>query len=207
MTTAPQGGAPAFLNDVDRQAPSVDRLMAIKEKVAALRDKTMEVSDLEERLEKAKAEKLQLETVTLPDMLQAVGMDRFGLEAEGNNPAYDLTIEPLVRANIAAGWEEPKRQAGFAVLEQLGGGSLIQTTVTFEFPKGEYAEAKQFVEDAFDKLGYEGQMKLAVNHNSMASWLKAEVQADPPRVPSPQQLLAIGGFVGKTAKIKKRKER
>jgi hypothetical protein len=40
----------------------------------------------------------------------------------------------------------------------------------------------------------------------MAAWLKAEVSADPPRVPSPAQLQAIGGFVGRTVKIKKRKE-
>lgn len=204
MTTTPQGGPPAFLNDAARQAPSADRLTAIKQKVAELRDKTMEVTDLEERLEKAKADKLALETVTLPEMLQAVGMDKFGLEAEGNNPAYDLTIEPLVRANIAASWDEPKRQAGFAVLEQLGGASLITTTVVFEFPKGEHADAKQFVEDAFDKLGYEGQMKLATNHNSLASWLKEEVKQG--KAPTPQQLQAIGGFVGKTAKIKRRKE-
>ena len=41
----------------------------------------------------------------------------------------------------------------------------------------------------------------------MASWLKAEVNADPPRVPTPSQLEAIGGFVGRTVKIKKRKEK
>jgi hypothetical protein len=196
---------PAFLADTTPQAPSADRLTAIKAKVAELRDTAMEVADLEERLEKAKATKLNLETVVLPDMLQAVGMDKFGLEAEGNNPAYDLTIEPLVRANIAASWDEPKRKAGFAVLEQLGGGALIKTTVVFEFGGPERTEAKAFIENVFDEFGYEGEEKLTANHQSLGSWLKEEAKAG--RVPSPQQLQAIGGFVGRTAKIKKRKER
>jgi hypothetical protein len=207
MTTQGAGQQPpAFLNEIERQPASADRLTQIKAKVAELRDKAQELADLEARVETVKAEKLTLETVTLPDMLAAVGMDNFGLEAEGNNPAYDLKIEPLVRANIAAGWDEAKRQAGFEVLRQLNGESLIKTVVTFEFDPKERAAAKEFVERVFDELGYEGKEALSVNHNSMASWLKAEVNANPPRVPSPAQLQAIGGFVGKTAKIKKRRE-
>lgn len=199
--------APAFLQTVERQAPSADRLEQIKAKVAELRDTVQTLKDLEERIEQVKATKLALETTTLPDMLSAVGMDKFGLEADGNNPAYDLTVEPLIRANIAAGWEEPKRRAGFAVLEQLGGAALIKTVVTFEFSGEDREEAKKFVEDAFDKLGYEGKEALSANHNSLASWLKAEVKADPPRVPTTDQLNAIGGFVGRTVKLKKRAER
>ena len=198
---------PAFLQQVERQAPSADRLTAIKEKVAELRDLTQTAKDLEERLEQTKAAKLALETTTLPDMLSAVGMDKFGLEAEGNNPAYDLKVEPLVRANIAAGWEEPKRRAGFAVLEQLGGAALIKTVVAFEFSGQDRAEAKAFVENVFDEFGYEGKEALSANHNSLASWLKAEVQADPPRMPTTDQLNAIGAFVGRTVKLKKRAER
>lgn len=209
MTNQPTAGsndAPAFLNNVEPQAPSTDRLSAIKAKVAELRDLTLELKDLEERLEQTKGKKTALETVTLPDMLTAVGMDKFGLEAEGNNPAYDLSVEPLVRANIAAGWEEERRQKGFDVLRQIGGEQLIKTVISFEFDPKERAEAKEFMEKC-DAMGYIGDEKLSVNHNSMASWLKAEVRAEPPRVPSPAQLEAIGGFVGRTCKIKKRRER
>lgn len=206
MPNPTTGSAPAFLNDVQRAAPSADRLTEIKNKVAELRDLTLEIQTLEERLEQTKGLKVALETTTLPDLMQAAGMNSFGLEAEGNNPAYDAKIEPLIRANIAAGWDEPKRQAGFQVLKELNGESLIKTVVTFEFGGKERAEAKEFIEKAFDLLGYEGKEQLAVNHNSMAAWLRAEVSADPPRVPSPAQLLAIGGFVGRTVKIKKRKE-
>jgi hypothetical protein len=207
MPNPTTGSAPAFLNDAPRAAPSADRLTEIKNKVAELRDLTLEIQTLEERLEQVKGSKLVLETTTLPDMMQAAGMNSFGLEAEGNNPAYDANIEPLIRANIAAGWEEPKRQAGFQVLEALGGQSLIKTVVTFEFGGSERAAAKEFAERVFDEHGYEGNEALSVNHNTLASWLKSEVTAKPePRVPSPAQLLAIGGFVGRTVKIKKRKE-
>lgn len=199
---------PAFLADVEHQAPSADRLTQIKNKVAELRDLTQTLADLEARVEETKAAKLTLETTTLPDMMAAAGMDKFGLEAEGNNPAYDAKVEPLVRANIAAGWDEPKREAGFAVLRQLGGESLIKTVVTFEFDPKDRAAAKEFTERVFDELGYEGKEALSVNHNSLASWLKAEVNAKPePRMPSTDQLAAIGAFVGRTVKIKKRPER
>ena len=188
------------------QPPSADRLTQIKDKVAELRDLAMELKDLEERVEAAKAKKTTLETVTLPDMMTAAGMNKFGLEAEGNNPAYDASVEPLVRANIAASWPEDKRNKGFQVLHQLKGESLIKTIVQFEFDPCDRKEAKEFIEKC-DALGFIGEEKLSVNHNSMASWLKAEVNADPPRVPTPSQLEAIGGFVGRTVKIKKRKEK
>ena len=207
MTTPPAGSnaAPAFLNEVTPQAPSTDRLTAIKKKVAELRDLSLELNDLEQRLEETKAKKTTLEAVTLPDMLTAVGMDKFGLEAEGNNPAYDLSVEPLIRANIAAGWPEEKRERGFEVLRQLKSESLIKTVVSFEFDPKERAAAKEFMEKC-DAMGYIGDEKLSVNYNSMASWLKAEVRADPPRVPTPAQLEAIGGFVGRICKIKKRRD-
>lgn len=206
--TAPQSGqAPAFLNDVARDAPSEDRLEAIRNKLREARDKTVEHAELEARTKQVKAELDALLQTTLPDMLSAVSMDKIGLEAEGNHPAYDCKIEPLIRANIAAGWEEPKRAAGFEVLKQLGGESLIKTVVTFEFDPKEREAAKEFIERVFDEHGYEGRETLSVNHASMASWLKAEVNANPPRVPSPSQLQAIGGFVGRQLKIKERKAR
>jgi len=209
MTSQPTAGsnaAPTFLNDVEPQAPSADRLTAIKAKVAELRDLTQELKDLEDRLEETKGKKTALETVTLPDMMTAAGMDKFGLEAEGNSPAYDASVEPLVRANIAAGWEEERRQKGFEVLRKIGGEQLIKTVVMFEFDPKDRAEAREFMEKC-DAMGFIGEEKLAVNHNSMASWLKAEVNAQPPRVPTPAQLEAIGGFVGRTVKIKKRRAR
>lgn len=204
--TTSNSDVPEFLQNTTPAAPSADRLTQIKEKVAELRDLVVTVKDLEERLETTKAEKLKLETVTLPDMMTAAGMNKFGLEAEGNNPAYDASIEPMVRANIAASWPEDKRQKGFSVLRELKGESLIKTIVQFEFDPKEREEAKKFIAKC-DELGFIGEEKLSVNHNSMASWLKAEVNADPPRVPSPAQLEAIGGFVGRTVKIKKRKEK
>jgi len=207
LTQPRAGSAPAFLHDAPRAAPSADLLTQIKTKVAELRDATLEIQDIEQRLETAKAAKTVLETVTLPDLMSQASMDKFGLEAEGNNPAYDAKVEPLIRANIAAGWEEPKRQAGFAVLTTLGGETLIKTQIIFEFDAKDRAAAKEFVERVFDATGHEGSEKLSVNHATMASWLKNEVQADPPRVPTPEQLQAIGGFVGRIAKIKRRPER
>jgi hypothetical protein len=208
MPNPTTGSAPAFLNDVQPQAPSTDQLATIRAKLAEARDVQMQIADLEERLATAKATHLQLTTTTLPDMMAAARLDSLGLEAEGNNPAYDCKIEPLIRANIAASWDEPKRRAGFETLTALGGQSLIKTVVTFEFDPDERAAAKEFVERVFDEHGYEGKEQLSVNHNSMASWLKAEVTAKPePRVPSPAQLQAIGGFVGRVVKIKKRAER
>ena len=152
--TAPQSGqAPAFLNDLERQAPTGDRLEAIRNKLREARDKTVEHAELEARAKQVKAELDALLQTTLPDMLSAVSMDKIGLEAEGNHPAYDCKIEPLIRANIAASWEPAKRDAGFEVLKQLGGESLIKTVVTFEFDPKDREAATQFLEDAFDKLG------------------------------------------------------
>lgn len=199
------GQAPAFLNNVERQGPSADRLEAIQAKLREARDKKQEHADLEARAAECKKQLDALLNETLPDMLSAVSMDKIGLQAEGNNPAYDCKIEPLIRANIAAGWEPALRAKGFATLEKIGGEGLIKTTVTFQFDAKDRASAKEFVENVFDEFGYEGTEALSVNHNTLASFLKAEVQADPPRVPTPEQLADIGGFVGRTLKMKERK--
>lgn len=206
MTDQPAPGAvPAHMLGRAPSAPSADRLTEIRDLLRKARDGTQSVADLEARLTEEKAALENLLTVTLPDAMTAVSMNSFGLEAEGNSPAYDAKIEPNIRANIAASWPPEKRAAGFQMLEALGGESLIKTVVTYEFGGKDRKAAKEFIERVFDSEGLEGVEALSVNHATLGSWLKSEVKADPPRVPTPAQLEAIGGFVGRKVKIKERK--
>jgi hypothetical protein len=166
-----------------------------------LRDLQLAVTDLEERLKEAQRQVRTLQFETLPAILDNLGVDRIGVPAHNNMPAYDLILTPYYKANIRADWPPAARAAAFQALVDLGHEDLIKTEITATLPRGQHQLAAQIVEDIRDN-GVEPAVSEQVHHQTLTAWLTARLEAHEP-VPD---LEVIGATVGRIARLKERRE-
>jgi len=177
--------------------PSEDRLLALRAKVAEARDLEQDKADLEQRLKDTNIALQKLYFKDLPDMFDELGIPLIELAPEGNHPGVKAKAEPYYRANIAADWDEPRRQAAFGYLVDSGNGDLIKTEVITNFPRGAHQEAMAFADSARDN-GLSVTIKESIPHSTLTSWLKESVEKHgivPP-------LETIGATVGRVVKLK-----
>jgi hypothetical protein len=174
----------------------VSILDQIKEKARELRDLEQERTNLEERLTAVGRRIEAIRHADLPDLMNEAGCSSFTLEAEGNNPPFEVTKRPFYSANIAAKWPDNKRRKAFDAVSEHGGSDLIKTTVTFTFGKG---QVKQAMKLADDHRLLQPEVKESIHFASLTSWLKERVEAGKP-VPD---LDLIGGRIGQIVEPKK----
>jgi hypothetical protein len=132
----------------------------------------------------------------LPDLMTEIGISSVSLEAEGNMPAVEAKVGPYYQANIAAGWPEEKRRAGFDWLDGNGFGDLIKTEVTVAFRREDRDNALKFAALAND-YGTAA-VKEAVHPSTLTSWLREQVEEHNTIPP----LEVIGGIVTRSVKLK-----
>jgi hypothetical protein len=193
----------ALLEGYVPRTPSEDQLEAIRKHAILARQFELDVADLEARLATTKANLNRLYHETLPDLMDAAGIDHVGLPAEGNKPAVDLTLEPFYRANIAAAWPEEQRDAAFNALRQLGHDDLIKTEITTRFTREERALALRVLDTLRVQFGLDPALKENVHPQTLTAWLREQFEAHNPLPP----LDVIGATIGRIAKFKERKER
>lgn len=188
-----------------------DRLKDVREKVIKLRDTNKEIADTEMRLEELTATRHQIERVELPDIFNEYGVKSLGLEKAGNLPGYDAKLQPFYRANIAANWDDKRREEAFAALVKHGGESLIKTVVSIELGRGDHAMVKKIIK-ALKPLGVDVKVAEAVHFQTLTAWLKELVEgnkeliaAKKPPKPIPP-LDVIGAEIGEVVKLKETKE-
>jgi hypothetical protein len=157
------------------------------------------IKDLEERLAAARNELNALQFETLPTILDSLGVDRLGVPAHDNMPAFDLTLLPYCKAVIPASWPPEKRAAAFTALTEFGHEDLIKTEIVTALPRGQHALAQQIVA-AIRERGAEPQVDEAVHHGTLTAWLSSRLAAHQP-VPD---LETIGASVGRIVKLKER---
>lgn len=190
---------PSFLQGKEPPPPDDDKLSVIRAKLAEARDLEMEVEKLTDRLTEAKRELNTLLTKTLPDMFQEARIRVLGLEAEGNIPEYVATLAPFYSAGIPASWDEAKRKKAFEWLDINGHGDLIKTQVEVAFPREKRDEANEAIA-ALNDLGFDPEVKESVHAATLTAWLREQVEDG-----SLPPLDVIGGVVGKTIKLKRKK--
>lgn len=185
------------------RAPSEDKLERARDGLRAMRDQERLVRDLEERLKEAAKALNEMRHRTLPDLFQEVGIDRLGVPAEGNLPAYDASLRPYYKANIEAGWPDNRRAEGFQVLEDKGHGEVIRTQIVVSLGKGERDRAAHLVEK-LKEHGYDYDQKMAVPWTTLTALVRSEFEAQRPF--TTEQLEKIGAVVGQVVELKQRKE-
>lgn len=197
---------PAFMADdtqVDFSSmPSDEALAEAQNLASALVDLDRKIIEMEDEVARLKKDRATLANETLPSLFDAINLDKVGLpEAKA-----DVVIVPDIRASISASWEPERRGRAFQTLEEFGAGDLIKATITVEFGKGELEEAEEIM-NLLNQLpganSHPAQFGMNVHHGTLTSWLKEQLKSGDPVPP----LEDIGAYVGRTAKIKLRKDK
>lgn len=190
--------------------PPQDRLDAVKEAVRRARDLELEMASTKEKLKADAAALDKLVHEELPDLFSQAGMISYALEAEGNLPAYEAKAKPYYYANIAANWDEERRQAAFDWLARPlrdpgddkspdGGGApdLVKTQIVIELGRGDQRLAEK-IEAGLRKAKVPYVTRLAVPWNTLTAFVREMVEVKK-RMP-PLDLL--GATVGRVVAIK-----
>lgn len=189
---------PKFLENASAQVvPLTGPAQAAAQHLLSLRAR---IASLEESLSEAKAEFNDYQFNKLPDLMDQAGIDRFGLPAQGNEPAYDIRLTPYYRANIAADWPEEKRKDAFNALTDFGSEDLIKAEVIVALPRGEKSKALELIK-LLEAEGVHPSLKENVHWQTLTAWLKEQFEAGNELPP----LDVIGAQVGRIATLKERK--
>ncbi len=192
--------APKF---VKASAPAEATLEKIRQVARDLRDKKLEIANVESRLSELKAERLKIEFEKLPEMYDAAGIDSLGIPKEGNQPAYDGKLKPFYRANISADWEPEKRDAAFKWLIKNGHGDLIKTEIVIRLGRGDVKllnDIKKRLKPLMKKIDIT--VGLNVPWNTLTAFVKEQIEEKKAILP----LDILGAQVGKIVELKPRKE-
>lgn len=201
MTNPPAHIAAAMKTDA-AAPPSEASLERVRAQLRLSRDKSREKEDLEARLKTVNEEINTISQKTLPDLFVEVGIDKLGLPAEGNLPAYDAALVPYYHANISADWPPEKQEEAFAYLaKEPGGEDMIKTVITIALGRGDRKTAAK-VEKALDKLKVPYNRTLGVPWNTLTAWVREQVEKHK-HTPS---LDLLGATVGRVVKLKPRKQ-
>ncbi len=179
-----------------------DKLIELTVQAAAARDLELQLIDLEASRKELQEKLTQLYQVTLPDLMDEIGIDRIGVPQSGNLPAVDYRMKPYYSASIAASWPQEKRDAAFSTLKRLHAEDLIKTEVSARLPKGSLKVAKALLAAA-KKLKVTADLKLSVHSGTLSSWLRGVYEDG--HALSASDLEAIGGSVGRLVKPEERK--
>jgi hypothetical protein len=184
-----------------------DKLDAIQAEARKARDLEFSIQELEEQVKSLKFNLRAIYFDTLPAMMMEARVDKIGIAKEGNYPGYDYKLKKFYKANIAAGWDDDRREEGFTFVIDHGAEDLIKTEVSVLFPKGGSRLAQKLVAIARKmkvpvKVGKKKLLKpvhvelsKSIPHGSLSAWLKELVEKRH-KVPTADDLEKIGGAIG-----------
>lgn len=185
----------ADLSTVPTDAGAARLRIAASKMVALEKQK----ESLEAQLKATNVELFETKTRTLPDLFAEIGTDIIGVPDSG----VDVKVVPYVHANIAADWDDEKKNAAFEHLESVGGGDIVKNTVTVVFTRGQYDELLEWIEKVkglnlpFDPPDMT--VAKTVPWNTLTAFVKEQVGRG-----TVLDLEKLGATVGSIAKIQKR---
>lgn len=180
-------------------APSPDKLDALRAEIAKLRDKEIEIAELEARLTELKLQVKEITEQTLVELFDQAGCNRIGIEAHGNLPAYDVGLIDFYHANIP----EQHREAAFEYLTEIDQADLIKTEFKVAFGLKEAKETERFAR-LLEKAGIEYSAKKGVPWNTLTAWFKREYQRKPLTA---RAMEILGASIARMAKVIKQREK
>lgn len=178
-------------------------LEILQQHAAKARDLELEIQDLSSQIHEKNDQLKVLYNETMPNLLDALKLDRIGIAPDGNKPGADFKMASYYSANIAASWDDDRKELGFALLEKLKAGDLIKAEVTSRLPKGSLKVAKQLVAAA-KKLGVTAVLKKSVHNQTLSAWLR-ELYEDRHQSLPQSELEKIGASVGRKVVPEERK--
>jgi hypothetical protein len=191
---------PAVTAAMAAREPSADKLDQLRAAIRDMRDLSLEIADNEAILKILKSRFNQYERELLPSLFADAGVDKLGLEAEGNLPAYDAKAKPYYHASIAAEWPLERQAQGFNWLIDNGHGDVVKTVISVEFGRGEIARATALKELLLAQ-GLSYNEKLGVQWNTLTKLVKELIETKHSMPP----LDLLGADVGRVVKLTERK--
>lgn len=177
-----------------------DKLDTVKAKVRETRDLLVASTKLSDTVKDMNSSINKLVHEELPTLYAAAGIDRLGLEAEGDLPAFDTRMQSFYRASIP----KNKETEAFAWLEKNKHGDMIKNVFSIPLGMGDNAKAKK-LEAFLKKEGFDYERRKAVPWNTLTAFIKEQVE-DRKVKPSDLPLDLLGGYVGSVVNIKPRKK-
>src|SRR5262245_38164094 len=156
----------------DKKVVPEDKLERIRDLATTARELDLEIRDEEERLKQRKKRLAALLELELPDLMGEVGIDNVGVPAKGNMPAFDIKVVTERSANIAAGWEEERRQEAIQWLIDNGHGDIVKSSLRIDFPREKIEEARAAADLISDKFGIDVEVSESVHPQTMSAWFR-----------------------------------
>lgn len=170
-----------------QQGPTDDQLRGIAGTVETLTALRARMAKAEEWMKQAKAQVEEIETSTLPELMDACGLESFKL-TDGSI----IEIKKIVAGSIPA----KNREDAFAWLRAQGHDFLIKSEVKVALGKGMDSLAASVV-DTLQGMGLEVERKETVHAQTLGGWAREMIAEG---VTLPLDLLGI--YVGKRATVK-----
>lgn len=182
-------------SDVEKRDADTTHLIAtidIYRQLKARRD------ELQEQLKDVTDSVRQMEDETIPNLMDEAGV--ISLETDD----VDLSLKQIIQANIASGWPEEKRRAGFDYIIELGEGDLIRAEVRVDIDRQDdqlAIERARALARNLEHNGYAATTKEGIPFQTLSAWLRRWIDSGHPL----PDLEKIGGFIGRKAVIKEKK--
>jgi hypothetical protein len=203
MAKGPSSAVAAAAARTMQSAPSKDKLDKLRERAAHASSIELQIVHHKERLQALQEELNNLYYKELPDLMMEAKVDNIGVPGKGNEPGTDYELKPFYSANIAAAWDDEKREAAFNTLKKYKAEGLIKAEVKAAFGKGQLALAKKLIAAA-KKLKINLDMKQSVHGQTLTAWVRS-IYDEGKALPS-SDLEKIGARVGSVVKRKERDE-
>lgn len=156
---------------------SGDKLEALRGLCGNLVAINLAVEEAEENLKKLKSTRYELQTKTIPDLMNQVGTDNVGLPDYG----VDVVIKRETHASISKDWDDDKREIAFEHLREIGGEDLIKNTLSVSAGKSSDEKMRMLRERVVQimaELDLDATVKMepTVQWNTLTSFVKAELK-------------------------------
>lgn len=151
-----------------------------------------EIEELELQISEIKKRKSQLETETLPGVMDSAGLSEFKT-VEG----HKLSIKDIISCNPP----KDRKEEVYGYLRENEGDGLIKNEVSIPFGRDQDAAAKELI-SKIKELGYDASLESSVHSSSLNAWAKEQVQAG-----KALDADLLGLYVGRVAKVKLKKEK
>lgn len=152
------------------QAPLITRLAA---EARRIRDEQLAIVSMQEVIDARAAALLKSRQTTLVDMMDAAGIDKFGLPGEGNLPPFNVSVHPFYNAKI----DPENLEKACEWLEENESGDIVKHTFTVSLGKGQEKEANK-LRKLLSKEGFSEMLeeKLQVHAGTLKATVKDFVE-------------------------------
>jgi hypothetical protein len=190
----------ALMEEDALRPPPPDKVEAVRQKMARVREIELERASLAEKNAALGTELFTIKNKELVELFDAAKIDKLGIPADGNMPAYEMVVGWHYKANLALSEDLPKAIAWIKKTDP----DLLKTTYEVHFGLREDTKRKAF-EAFLKKSKIEYTEEFGVPWNTLTAWLKQRLNEKKPK-PTPLKLL--GATVERVADVvKQRKSR